>query len=211
MQKNLLLGTQKQQASFLWKHKWIMSKREHRRATAASAHYTSKHPDGHSAATSDSSHTKPNSRDKKFTVERILNKRVLSNGVVEYQLKWQDYPLWEATWEPMQNLDCKDFIERYEKKIREDYILKKLSNVELAPVRVFKQMYSVRALNEFLYGHQLSLPNLDSISILDNTNENICQYLEPRIIKGVNQTSTSINFVVQFAHRKENILVLPEG
>lgn len=39
-----------------------------------------------------------------YTVEEILDKRVTRKGVVEYQVKWKDYPVDESTWEPFKNL-----------------------------------------------------------------------------------------------------------
>ncbi len=51
-----------------------------------------------------------------FTVEKVLNKRIGSNGRGEYLLKWMNYPESESTWEPEDNLDCPDLIEAYETK-----------------------------------------------------------------------------------------------
>lgn len=51
-----------------------------------------------------------------YTVESILKKRILQNGSILYLLKWKDYPESDATWEPIENLECEDLIKEFEKK-----------------------------------------------------------------------------------------------
>jgi hypothetical protein len=49
-----------------------------------------------------------------YIVEKILNKRILDNGEIEYFLKWFGYDEDDATWEPEENVFCKDLIQLYE-------------------------------------------------------------------------------------------------
>ncbi|VVC26574.1 Chromo/chromo shadow domain,Chromo domain, conserved site,Chromo shadow domain,Chromo domain- [Cinara cedri] len=53
----------------------------------------------------------------KFIVGKILDKR-LKNKKVEYFLKWKNYNYKHNTWEPVENLECFDLIEKYEKKCK---------------------------------------------------------------------------------------------
>jgi hypothetical protein len=52
-----------------------------------------------------------------YVVEKILNKRILENGEIEYYLKWFGYEEDDATWEPEENVFCKDLIQVYEKNV----------------------------------------------------------------------------------------------
>ena len=44
-----------------------------------------------------------NDDDYIFDVEKILAKRT-KNGRIEYKIKWDNYPMWQCTWEPVKNL-----------------------------------------------------------------------------------------------------------
>ena len=39
-----------------------------------------------------------------YYVERILDRRTV-NGKLQYKIKWEDYPMNQSTWEPLENLE----------------------------------------------------------------------------------------------------------
>ncbi|CAG8704511.1 13399_t:CDS:2, partial [Cetraspora pellucida] len=52
--------------------------------------------------------------DPEFEVEGILDKRIFHRQV-QYLVKWKGYPLYDATWEPLTNLEnCKDLVKNFE-------------------------------------------------------------------------------------------------
>jgi Chromo (CHRromatin Organisation MOdifier) domain len=54
-------------------------------------------------------------------VERIVDKRIRARGRVEYLVKWEDYPDWESTWEPIDNVKhAQEAIRDYEESIGND-------------------------------------------------------------------------------------------
>ena len=49
-------------------------------------------------------------------IEKIVDKRVDSDGQVEYFVKWKGYGDEENTWEPIENIEADTMIEEFEKK-----------------------------------------------------------------------------------------------
>ena len=52
--------------------------------------------------------------EEEFVVEQILNHRVTKKGKLEYYLKWKGFSNADNTWEPAENLNCKDLVDAYE-------------------------------------------------------------------------------------------------
>jgi hypothetical protein len=56
----------------------------------------------------------PESDHEEYEVETILDKRILRNRP-QYLIKWMGYPLHDATWEPLENLEnAKETIKEFE-------------------------------------------------------------------------------------------------
>ncbi|XP_018329111.1 chromobox protein homolog 1 [Agrilus planipennis] len=49
-----------------------------------------------------------------YTVQKILDKRINANGVVEYYLRWVGFEDKDNTWEPKENLNCPGLIKEFE-------------------------------------------------------------------------------------------------
>ncbi|XP_053201662.1 chromobox protein homolog 5-like [Panonychus citri] len=55
-------------------------------------------------------------KEEEFTVESIVDRRVNSEGVIEYLLKWVGFSHDDNTWEPADNCACPELIEEFEKE-----------------------------------------------------------------------------------------------
>ncbi|KAK4876829.1 hypothetical protein RN001_009335 [Aquatica leii] len=56
--------------------------------------------------------------DDEFEVERILDVKVKKNGQREFLVSWKGYSSSQDSWEPEENLDCTDFIEKFMEKVQ---------------------------------------------------------------------------------------------
>jgi chromobox protein 5 len=53
-----------------------------------------------------------------FYVEKILDKKINKDGKVLYFLKWKGFPPSYNSWEPIENLNCKTMIKKFEAKLK---------------------------------------------------------------------------------------------
>ena len=50
-----------------------------------------------------------------YNIEKILGRRK-QNGIIQYKIKWEGYPISQCTWEPMKNLEtAKELVEEYDR------------------------------------------------------------------------------------------------
>ncbi|KAF5269892.1 hypothetical protein FQR65_LT05691 [Abscondita terminalis] len=57
--------------------------------------------------------------DDEFEVDRILDVYFKKNGKREFLVSWKGYPSTQDSWEPEENLDCTNLIERYMEKVQQ--------------------------------------------------------------------------------------------
>ncbi|EGT56710.1 hypothetical protein CAEBREN_24061 [Caenorhabditis brenneri] len=50
-----------------------------------------------------------------YAVDRILDRRLGQNGKEEFLIKWQGFGDQSSSWEPRQNLQCHELLEKFEK------------------------------------------------------------------------------------------------
>jgi len=56
--------------------------------------------------------------EEEYIVEKVVDKRI-KHGVVQYFLKWKNYPESENSWEPAENLQCAELIAVFERKLKQ--------------------------------------------------------------------------------------------
>lgn len=72
------------------------------------------------------------SSDEEFEVDRILDVHFKKNGDREFLVSWKGYPASENSWEPENNLQCTDLIEKFMHKLNR---VKSLDQKELRIAR----------------------------------------------------------------------------
>ena len=70
--------------------------------------------------------------DEEFDVERILDVYFKKNGKREFLVSWKGYPTSQDSWEPEDNLECTDLIEKFMSKVDK---AKEVNQKELRPYR----------------------------------------------------------------------------
>ncbi len=68
--------------------------------------------------------------EESFTVEQILDRVQYENGQVYYLLKWLGYDEEWNTWEPAENLDCTDMIQKFEHNRAMEKAARKMKNIK---------------------------------------------------------------------------------
>lgn len=75
-----------------------------------------------------------------YEVERILDVYVHRDNKRDFLIRWKGYSSKSDSWEPEDNLDCTELIEKFMNKVDE---LKKVSQKELRPVRSQTQRFTL--------------------------------------------------------------------
>lgn len=73
-------------------------------------------------------------------VEKVLDVYIHRNNKREFLIRWKGYSSKSDSWEPEENLDCKDLIDRFMEKVDQ---LKNVSLKELRPVRTQTQRFTL--------------------------------------------------------------------
>ncbi|XP_053210374.1 chromobox protein homolog 1-like [Panonychus citri] len=123
--------------------------------------------------------------EEEYIIEKILDKRS-RNGVFEYFLKWKGYSESDNTWEPEENLDCKDLIAQFEEERRLALANKREQNDGDSVSKKKKRRNSLRP--------QLPLNGFE-------------RGLEPKRIMGATNASGEIEFLMKWRDSDDYELV----
>lgn len=75
-----------------------------------------------------------------YEVERILDVYIHRNNKREFLIRWKGYSSKSDSWEPEENLDCGDLINKFMEKVEQ---IKNVSLKELRPVRSQTQRFTL--------------------------------------------------------------------
>ncbi|KAM4579946.1 chromobox protein homolog 3b isoform 1-T2 [Odontesthes bonariensis] len=144
---------------------------------------------------------------QEFVVEKIIRRRV-SNGRVEYFLKWKGFTDADNTWEPEDNLDCPELIEEFlrnacfsegneEEQSEQELIPKEEmteQETEISCVQAQQQAQAVQSGNNFLQS--------------DDDQSDTPTYLEPECIIGSTDRKGELMFLVKWKN-SDDVALLP--
>ncbi|XP_016656170.1 chromobox protein homolog 1-like [Acyrthosiphon pisum] len=106
-------------------------------------------------------------QEDEYIVEKILDKRVIKNKV-EYFLKWNGYDDTDNTWEPLENLNCKDLIIDFEKNLKQQNDRKKKEKLERGRKRTSSEaglsQDSKKHRNSSIYNSKIRVEKADESS-----------------------------------------------
>jgi chromobox protein 1 len=135
--------------------------------------------------------------EEEYIVERIISKRVSKSGKVEYLLKWKDYSDDQNTWEPRENLGCKEMITDFEKDLTKKLLNKSDKNKKLKSDSTFLNLSFGKKTSNRKTG--------DGIMV-----EGFERGLEPDSILGATEVLDKIMFLVKWKGCEEKDLISVE-
>ncbi|KAM9310612.1 chromobox protein homolog 3b isoform 2-T3 [Pholidichthys leucotaenia] len=137
---------------------------------------------------------------QEFVVEKIIRRRI-SNGRVEYFLKWKGFTDAENTWEPEDNLDCPELIEEFLRN-------RHFSNEEGQELVPKEEMTEQETEISCLQSQQRCSDVLQPADEQSETPDNLSTYLEPECIIGSTDRKGELMFLVKWKN-SEDVALLP--
>lgn len=138
---------------------------------------------------------------QEFAVERIIRRRI-SNGRVEYFLKWKGFTEADNTWEPEDNLDCPDLIEAFNIKNAHLTEIADEDECEMMPKE------EMTALETELACLQTDSGVLQPNAELSDSDSPLASYQEPECIIGSTDRRGELMFLVKWKN-SEDVALLP--
>ncbi|XP_053182756.1 chromobox protein homolog 3b [Scomber japonicus] len=146
---------------------------------------------------------------QEFVVERIIRRRV-SNGRVEYFLKWKGFTDAENTWEPEDNLDCPELIEEFLRNAHLSEMNEEEQSELLEPEFIPKEEMTEQETEiSCMQSQQQSHTVHSDGNILESdTPTNLSTYLEPECIIGSTDRQGELMFLVKWKN-SDDVALLP--
>ncbi|XP_042279912.1 chromobox protein homolog 3b [Thunnus maccoyii] len=146
---------------------------------------------------------------QEFVVEKIIRRRV-SNGRVEYFLKWKGFTDAENTWEPEDNLDCPELIEEFLRNTHLSEGNEEEQSEQLEPEFIPKEEMTEQETEISCMQSQqqaCTVPS-DSDVLEPDTPTNLSTYLEPECIIGSTDRQGELMFLVKWKN-SDDVALLP--
>ncbi|XP_062278324.1 chromobox protein homolog 3b isoform X2 [Scomber scombrus] len=142
---------------------------------------------------------------QEFVVERIIRRRV-SNGRVEYFLKWKGFTDAENTWEPEDNLDCPELIEEFLRNAHlSEMNEEEQSELFIPKEEMTEQETEISCMQSQQQSHTV---HSDSNILESDTPTNLSTYLEPECIIGSTDRQGELMFLVKWKN-SDDVALLP--
>uniref|UniRef100_A0A7N8YAP2 Chromobox homolog 3b n=1 Tax=Mastacembelus armatus TaxID=205130 RepID=A0A7N8YAP2_9TELE len=136
---------------------------------------------------------------QEFVVEKIIRRRI-SDGRVEYFLKWKGFTDAENTWEPEDNLDCPELIEEF---LRNSQLSgeNEEEQPELIPKEeLTEQETEIVSMREYL---KVCVVSIEPSGV----HANLSTYLEPECIIGSTDRQGELMFLVKWKNSDDVALL----
>lgn len=151
-----------------------------------------------------------------YIFEKILGKKKFKNQV-KYLIKWQEYPIEQSTWEPMENLqNIKNWVEEYEEQLKKKKAIEK--NCEsfspsISEKKKERNMLKSKELSKRAKRSMNNEENIQNMRIINNDSqleidikvEHNLEIDKPKCILSASCTNNQILFFVEWEIRSEGI------
>ncbi|KAM7383593.1 hypothetical protein PAMP_003232 [Pampus punctatissimus] len=143
---------------------------------------------------------------QEFVVEKIILRRV-SNGRVEYFLKWKGFTDAENTWEPEDNLDCPELIEEFLRNLSEENEEEQTEQLEPAFIPKEEMTEQETEISYMQPQQQAHTVHSDGDFLEQDTPTNLSTYLEPECIIGSTDRRGELMFLVKWKNSDDVALL----
>lgn len=142
---------------------------------------------------------------QEFAVEKIIRRRI-SNGRVEYFLKWKGFTDADNTWEPEDNLDCPDLIEDFNIK---NAHLTEITDGDEGEIMPKEEMTELETEIACLQSQQRQTDSsvLQPNAELSETKSPLSSYQEPECIIGSTDRRGELMFLVKWKNSEDVALL----